>query len=797
MNILKGAITEDIADIEAKYPYPLDEFQKHAIVSINKNHNVLVTAATGSGKSLVAEYAIEKGIKNGKKVIYTSPIKSLSNQKFYEFKQKFPHISVGILTGDIKFNPTAECIIMTTEILRNLLYNKNIKIDGQSLEIEIDVYNEVESIVFDEVHYINDRDRGTVWEECIMLLPRDINLVMLSATIDRADKFAQWIYQIKNKNIDLIPNDKRVIPLNHYYYLDTKLDNTDLISENYCGKFVEILDANGHFNSENYDAMLKVYKKYRVFNQRNDKKIINDVIEKMEEKELLPAIFFVFSRKKCESYAKNVIKNLNNHEEYGAIKKIVNHYIHELDDPNYYMEMTQYCDIMKMLEKGVCVHHSGLVPVFKEIIEILFSKNLIKVLFVTETFAVGVNMPTKTVLFTGITKYDGYKEDFRNILTHEYLQMAGRAGRRGLDTKGVVIHLYNLYEPMAKIETQMIMTGKTQQIVSKFGLNYQFILKMILTNTEKSLLNFVEKSLMNKDINEKKQYVKEELDSYTTVNTTECDNSIYEEYYHIMNPDPYIRITNKQIKYNRKRLADIKKIVGFENGYQKYLEDREQVVHRKQLENDLDYYQNIITDDIMKILKYLDEYEYIYDINCLDDISPDKVSIKGIIASQINDCNPILFTEILTKGLLDDLEIAEIAAILSIFTESKDDDIQEFNNNYGFRINERIENIQKLASELDQKEFEMKLDLCSNWNVNLNMIDITYAWASGKELKELGLTMYEGNFIKDMIKISSIALNVQKMAEILGKNNLARNSNELQKVIMRDIVNVESLYIKI
>ena len=796
MNILKGAITEDITDIEAKYPYPLDEFQKHAIVSINKNHNVLVTAATGSGKSLVAEYAIEKGIKNGKKVIYTSPIKSLSNQKFYEFKQKFPHISVGILTGDIKFNPTADCIIMTTEILRNLLYNKNIKIDGQSLEIEIDVYNEVESIVFDEVHYINDRDRGTVWEECIMLLPRDINLVMLSATIDRADKFAQWIYQIKNKDIDLIPNDKRVIPLNHYYYLDTKLDNTDLTSENYCGKFVEILDANGHFNSENYDAMLKVYKKYRVFNQRNDKKIINDVIEKMEEKELLPAIFFVFSRKKCESYAKNVIKNLNNHEEYGAIKKIVNHYIHELDDPNYYIEMQQYQDIMKMLEKGVCVHHSGLVPVFKEIIEILFSKNLIKVLFVTETFAVGVNMPTKTVLFTGITKYDGYKEDFRNILTHEYLQMAGRAGRRGLDTKGVVIHLYNLYEPLQRMEMQAVMTGKTQQIVSKFGLNYQFILKMILTGGDQSLLKFVEKSLMNKDINEKKQYVKDELDSYISDNSKH-DNSIYEEYYHIMNPDPYIKITNKQIKYNRKRLTEIKKIVGFEEAYQKYLEGQKQLEYRKQLENEFDYYQNIITDDIMKILEYLDMYGYIRDIYSLNDILPDKVTIKGIIASQINECNPILFTEILTKGLLDDLEIAEIAAVLSIFTEGKDNDFEVSNNNYGYRMSEKIDIIQKIAYELDQKEFAMKLDLCSNWKVNHNMIDITYAWASGKELIDLGLTIYEGNFIKDMIKISNIALNVQKMAELLGKHDLVSKSVDLQRVIVRDIVNVESLYIKI
>jgi superfamily II RNA helicase len=796
MNILKGPITENISVIEEKYTFPLDEFQKHAIVSINKNHNVLVTAATGSGKSLVAEYAIERGIERGKKVIYTSPIKSLSNQKFYEFKQKFPHISVGILTGDIKFNPTADCIIMTTEILRNLLYNKNIKIDGQSLEIEIDVYNEVETVIFDEVHYINDRDRGTVWEECIMLLPREINLVMLSATIDRADKFAMWIHQIKDKEIDLIPNDKRVIPLSHYYYLDTKLENTDNDNEKYCGKFIEILSANGNFNCENYDVMMKIYKQYKVFNQKHDKKIVNDVIEKMEKKGLLPAIFFVFSRKKCESYAKNVIKNLNNHEEYGAIKRIVNHYIHQLDNPNTYIEMIQYQDIMKMLEKGICVHHSGLVPVFKEIIEILFSKNLIKVLFATETFAVGVNMPTKTVLFTGLTKYDGYSENFRNIMTHEYLQMAGRAGRRGLDTKGVVIHLPNLYEPLSRIEMQTMMTGKTQQIVSKFGLNYQFILKIILTN-HSNLTNFIETSLMSKDISDKRQYVQSELDKLVLDKIDNCE--IYMEYYRIMNPDPYIKITNRDIKNNRKRLAEIKKIVGFENGYQKYLDYLKQIKYREQLTDELTYFQTIIDEDIMKILKYLEQSDYIKHIDCLSDLSPDKVSIKGLIASQINECNPILFTEILVQNVLDDLELAEIAAILSIFTEISEESDHSGTtiNKYGYRLNEKLSIIKAIADRLDKEEFEMGIELGSIWQLNFNMINITYEWASGTKMIDLGLTMYEGNFIKEMIKIGNIATNVQKMATILGKNDLAGRVAELQQIMMRDIVNVESLYIKI
>lgn len=776
------------------YSFPLDTFQKNAIVSINQNHNVLVTAATGSGKSLVAEYAIETGVKKGKKVIYTSPIKSLSNQKFYEFKQKFPQMDVGILTGDIKFNPTADCIIMTTEILRNLLYNKNIKISD--LDVEIDVYNEVESVVFDEVHYINDRDRGTVWEECIMLLPKEINLVMLSATIDKADRFALWIYQIKDKPIDLIPNDKRVIPLNHYYYLMNKVDQKqdDAVyekEEKSCNRLVEILDAKNQFNGMNYDSLTRIYKKYKLYNQRNGKKLLNDVVEYLEKKDLVPAIFFVFSRKKCELYAKYIEKNMNDHEEYAAIKKIVNYYIHQLDNPKDYIDMEQYQNMMKYLEKGICIHHSGLIPVFKEIIEILFSKNLIKVLFATETFAVGVNMPTKTVLFTSLSKYDSYQNNFRTLLTHEYLQMSGRAGRRGLDTKGIVIHLPNLSEPLDKSSMQMMMTGRTQEIVSKFGLNYQFILKMILTE-QTNLMNFIETSLMNKDINESKQAIKYELDSLQLMDST-CDKDLMHEYDGLLNPDPFFKMSNKQIKKNRARVQEIQKIPNFREDYKSYLEFKKQMDHKILLEKELDFYQNIINHDIMKIVSYLREHDYLTN----DTMEPESVTVKGIIASQINECNPILFTEVLTNNLLDELSVPELAAVLSMFSESKDEDEIEENNNLGLRLNERIHVIEKLVTELDQTEYEMGLNINSEWTLNKKDLNIAYQWASEKTLQELDMTVYEGNFIKDMIKINNLAENVGKMAGILGKNDLVEKSSTLQATMMRDIVNVESLYIKI
>ena len=208
LKILDGKYVGDFSSEPYDFGFPLDDFQKHAIKSIQNNENVLVTAHTGSGKTVPAIYGIADSLRKNKKIIYTSPIKSLSNQKLFELKQKFPDI--GILTGDIKFNPDAQCVIMTTEILRNILYQQ----ESQHVDIM-----EVDKVIFDEVHYINDPDRGRVWEECIILMPKDITMVMLSATIDKADEFASWIGNIKQKQTNLIPTKKRVVPLEHYYYL--------------------------------------------------------------------------------------------------------------------------------------------------------------------------------------------------------------------------------------------------------------------------------------------------------------------------------------------------------------------------------------------------------------------------------------------------------------------------------------------------------------------------------------------------------------------------------------------------
>ena len=313
------------------------------------------------------------------KIIYTTPIKSLSNQKYKELAEKFP--SVGIMTGDIKFNPTAQCIIMTTEILRNILYNSGPNSITNSTSISDISIDEIDKVIFDEVHYINNNDRGIVWEECMILLPKRITMIMLSATIDKPEDFASWLGDLKQKPINLIIKNKRIIPLTHYYY------NT--------GSLMEIADNDGNF--KNYDILREEYKIESI------SKLMNPFVEFLKRNELLPCLFFIFSRDKCEKYCKMIQKNLNTTEESCLVDKIFNSKLSKYK--HLYDKTPQYNELYSLLKKGIAYHHSGVVPILKEIVEILFEQGLVKILFCIETFAVGINAPTKTAIFTKLSKF--------------------------------------------------------------------------------------------------------------------------------------------------------------------------------------------------------------------------------------------------------------------------------------------------------------------------------------------------------------------------------------------------------
>jgi len=755
LKVLDQDFSEDFSSEPYNFGFELDSFQKHAITAIKKNENVLVTAHTGSGKTVPAIFGIADSLKKNKKIIYTSPIKSLSNQKLFELKEKFPDI--GILTGDIKFNPDAQCVIMTTEILRNILYQK----ESQHINI-----SEVDKVIFDEVHYINDPDRGKVWEECIIMMPKDIVLIMLSATIDKAENFASWVGEIKEKVTNLIPTSHRVVPLEHYFYQNEEI--------------VKIVTHDGKFI--NYDDIKKSYK------QIPCSKMINEFIQFIKVRKLVPALFFIFSRKECEKLARCVQKSLVSSEEIGEILKIFNFELRHYKKT--YEKSPQYIMIEKLIQKGVAYHHSGLIPVLKEVIEILFSKGLIKVLFTTETFAVGVNMPAKTVIFPKLTKYSN--GDFRYLRTDEYLQMAGRAGRRGLDKFGTVIILPN-NELMDLHPLKKMMTGKSPCINSKFRLSYQFLLK-ILHNKDIDLSGFIGKSLFSQDNSEQiisleKQYNEKKSNLNLNLKPEQKDQIIKYQ----LELSKAEKLKSNQRKKALGKLNKTKTdIINFEmvnNIYVKYLKQQKEILS---LEDQIKYLITFVMEDSGKMIKYLKDTGYI-------EPETGKILLKGIMACEISECNEIIMSEIINRKILDDLEPAEIIGILASFIEEKNNDITTIKQlKVTPKMIEILENINYITNEFGDHEYNSYIDIGTDWNLYLSFIGPAYDWASGKSIYEIYQSyeeIYEGTFIRNILRIKNIVDNLKNIAEIINNSLLLKKLENLESILIRDQVISESLYI--
>ncbi|CCH46129.1 antiviral helicase SKI2 [Wickerhamomyces ciferrii] len=498
---------ELIPNMAREWPFELDTFQQEAVYHLEQGDSVFVAAHTSAGKTVVAEYAIAMANRNMTKAIYTSPIKALSNQKFRDFKHDFPDADVGLITGDVQINPEANCLIMTTEILRSMLYRG------------ADLIRDVEFVIFDEVHYVNDIDRGVVWEEVIIMLPDHIKFILLSATVPNTFEFANWIGRTKHKDIYVISTPKRPVPLEINIWAKKKLfkviDAEKKFIEKNFNEHKELLQGpkpgtvsngrgggntgrggpgrggqrgggqrgggqrgsgggrgggrGGFGNSNNGNN----FKRFQV--DRPNKNTWIELVQYLNSNNLLPAVVFVFSKKRCEEYA-NTLTSIDfcNAKEKSQIHMFIDKAVARLKKED--RELPQIIAIREMLSRGIAVHHGGLLPIVKEVIEILFSKTLIKVLFATETFAMGLNLPTRTVVFSELRKHDG--TGFRDLLPGEFTQMSGRAGRRGLDKTGTVITMaYN--EPLSSLQFKDVTLGVPTKLVSQFRLTYNMILNLL------------------------------------------------------------------------------------------------------------------------------------------------------------------------------------------------------------------------------------------------------------------------------------------------------------------------------
>ncbi len=442
-----------------QYAFPLDPFQERALNALDAGQSVLVAAPTGSGKTLVAEYAVAQALDRGRRAFYTTPIKALSNQKFHDLGRIHGTERVGLLTGDNSVNPDAPVVVMTTEVLRNMIYGRANALSG------LDV------VVLDEVHYLQDTYRGPVWEEVIIHLPASVRLVCLSATVSNAEELTDWIATVRGPTTAVIEERRPVRLQNLYMIGDRTSERLHLLPTLVDGRpnpEASRLDdeaVRGWRGNQRQRARRKLYTPRRV-----------EVVERLEAESMLPAIYFIFSRNACDEAAQSCLDAgvaLTTGPERDRVREIVRARLGAMDDRD--LAVLGYGKFLAGLEAGVAAHHAGMVPPFKEAVEACFVEGLVKVVFATETLALGINMPARSVVIEKLSKFTGEHHQF--LTPGEYTQLTGRAGRRGIDTEGHAIVLWSPFVPFDQVAA--LATSRSFVLTSAFRPTYNMAANLV------------------------------------------------------------------------------------------------------------------------------------------------------------------------------------------------------------------------------------------------------------------------------------------------------------------------------
>jgi len=795
-----------------KFPYPLDHFQLHGCNAISKNENVLVTAHTGSGKTVLALYAIAKCLTEGKKVVYTSPIKTLSNQKFAEFSEQliksghFPDKSIGIMTGDIKINPLGDLLIMTAEILRNSLLRKY---DEQIYEWSFNPA-EVGCVVLDEVHFINNPERGKVWEEIIINLPPSIQLVMLSATITGAEEMVKWVGNLKQIPCHLMSTNTRPVPLQHGIWFQKHQKDNDHVPT--VGSINYFLYGDNDWREGVWSKCCADINKYYSKHQYSIDTFFN-CIKHLFDNDMTPCNVFLLNRSLLEQYAKKIPFTFASAEEQAVIRKIWNK--HLLNYVKLYETSEEWTQLFKLVTNGIGIHHSGMIPILKEVVEILYSQGLIKVLLATETFAMGVNMPTKTVVFCQTNKYDGVSAK-RNLRPEEYGQMAGRAGRRGKDPVGHVVILPTV-NFMGESEAKSMIMAPPQKIASKFSIDPVYVLKQIsyllenspeinleiissrvISNCKNSLFH-LQDSVVLKSISD--EYVKLVEKVSVLEQSMNLSEQVLNSYVKLQQIEeklkPFGGMFKLAPKMEKKLLQEkaqiLKQIPGqdLDKIRQYYLEK----TRIKDLEINLEVGQNKIKTQVELILGFLLEFNY---------VTPDFALSKiGKIISETNECNPFLLGELVQSNYFDDLTFPELAAVLSMFlAESKSaeeiyvDDLicSEGCKQILYNLESHMESYASKETELNNK---LPYPTWLLWSLDLSAFNSVKSWADGQSWPHIAVQFdgFQGNFIKTILRVTNLMKNIESIAKIFNNAKLLNTIDGYQEKLIRDIVITDSLYL--
>lgn len=728
----------------SEFPFELDDFQKEACEIIDNGESVVVCAPTGAGKTVIAQHAINNALKQGCRIFYTTPLKALSNQKFYDFCEQYGADKVGLLTGDTSINRGAQIVIMTTEVFRNMLYGTNFGAVADNLK-------DVRYVVLDEVHYMNDEQRGTVWEESIIYCPTNIQIIALSATVANCDELTNWINTVHSKT-KLVNTDFRPVPL-RFFYFDS--------SQPY--KLLPLLTPDGKLNNK-----IKPEKpQWARGKDKRKKTYVKQIIQNLADNDMLPAIYFTFSRKKCdEQMEKCSGLGLNTRKEQEEIKAFIEEFIAE--NPHLYGNKH-----IEYLIQGVASHHAGLLPAWKNLVEKLFQKGLIKVVFATETLAAGINMPARSTVISSTSKRTD--SGHRMLTANEFLQMSGRAGRRGMDEVGYVTVVGTPFQTPEEVAELVL--SDSNPLESKFSPSYSMVLNLLQRFNLEESKELILKSFgyyssdyrLKPILFQLEQYDKEiEERSFICPNKLSDDKMLeYDKlrFLYVQNRQTYKKIVKQEkskhrplspevVEFGKRNKEELHKLQTFACDtcklYKKHSKNLEVLKRidskKKKLLKEIEKQKDIYWNKFIAHRAVLKEYGYIQN---------DYPTEKGKTTSQIRSENELYLAEIIFSGVLENLTPSQLAGVIcALTTEELRIEIPYIP--FSEPVRKTLNQIRNIKRKLEK--VQSKYDIEAPLYINPYFSSLIELWVEGAEWETVSeqIEIGEGDIVRAFKRVVDV-----------------------------------------
>ena len=761
----------------SEFPFELDDFQKEACEIIDNGESVVVCAPTGAGKTVIAQHAINNALKQGCRIFYTTPLKALSNQKFYDFCEQYGADKVGLLTGDTSINRGAQIVIMTTEVFRNMLYGTNFGAVADNLK-------DVRYVVLDEVHYMNDEQRGTVWEESIIYCPTNIQIIALSATVANCDELTNWINTVHSKT-KLVNTDFRPVPL-RFFYFDS--------SQPY--KLLPLLTPEGKLNNK-----IKPEKpQWARGKDKRKKTYVKQIIQNLADNDMLPAIYFTFSRKKCdEQMEKCSGLGLNTRKEQEEIKAFIEEFIAE--NPHLYGNKH-----IEYLIQGVASHHAGLLPAWKNLVEKLFQKGLIKVVFATETLAAGINMPARSTVISSTSKRTD--SGHRMLTANEFLQMSGRAGRRGMDEVGYVTVVGTPFQTPEEVAELVL--SDSNPLESKFSPSYSMVLNLLQRFNLEESKELILKSFgyyssdyrLKPILFQLEQYDKEiEERSFICPNKLSDDKMLeYDKlrFLYVQNRQTYKKIVKQEkskhrplspevVEFGKRNKEELHKLQQFACDncklYKKHSKNLEVLKRidskKKKLLKEIEKQKDIYWNKFIAHRAVLKEYGYIQN---------DYPTEKGKTTSQIRSENELYLAEIIFSGVLENLTPSQLAGVIcALTTEELRIEIPYIP--FSEPVRKTLNQIRNIKRKLEK--VQSKYDIEAPLYINPYFSSLIELWVEGAEWETVSeqIEIGEGDIVRAFKRVVDVLRQLTTIDNI--PETLVFTAREAIEKIQRPPVDVD------